>query len=656
MRFRCPSCGFRGVVRVPELFPRGKETLVRCSRCQARFPLTVGRLWPQASEEAYGCLVTDAPGCRGETVGRLWVEPRGEAGSALPVLVLPPHPAFPHEIMHDPLDPLAAYTRLVFLELHGYAAGRQPFLPELLKDLESLRRKLAVPAFHLLAHLYSAPLALRLAERLGPQVCRSLVLVCPDLAPPPRSAGKAPLEARLAPLLREEGTELLAGAHLRGLAAILAPRTSADLLARGPEAGLDGAVSTGAHPAGAGGAAPDGTPDGRAPAGWPVPAAHAAEGARAGALRPGRRRPPPRGRAVPQERPAGGRAGGAGPGRHLGALAPRRAVRHPGLPLPAARRRPRAGAARQDGPRAPSLPALPVGWVAVAALVIGWALAFLSARLTFRPEYMGRVLPLLIASLLPLLWFLLPRGVPPGPLFRLDRGGGAAAPLGALAGLLFGGAAALGLRLLAEDGVLGRLLPLPPGGFVPAALGSLAPGAPGRPWLALAVLLSALPAIALPGNLLRLRRAPGRVLLPALLFALLPPLWPDLAWKLPLGLGAAFLFARTLSFWPPLALIAGFELAAGALASLLAADRLPPEAARILLEPATGPATALLLAGLGLLCLLGSPRRAPPPPARLYPPVRPAGYRWHTGWGVVSVILSSFAAAVLTVGFLQVAF
>ena len=214
---------------------------MRCSRCQTRFPLTVGRLWPQVTEEAYGCLVTDTLSCRGETVGCLWAEVRGTAGAQPPLLVLPTHPAFPHEIMHDPLDPLAEYTRLVFLELHGYAEERRPVLPGLLRDLEALRRKLGTPAFHLLAHLYSAPLGLRLAERLGPQVCRSLTLVSPDLGPVPRSAGKTPLELRLTPLLREEGAELLAGAHLHGLAAILAPRTSSELLARGLEATAPGA-------------------------------------------------------------------------------------------------------------------------------------------------------------------------------------------------------------------------------------------------------------------------------------------------------------------------------------------------------------------------------------------------------------------------------
>ena len=318
----------------------------------------------------------------------------------------------------------------------------------------------------------------------------------------------------------------------------------------------------------------------------------------------------------------------------------------------------RSGGATSAGGRssmAHSVLGAPAGWVAFTALAIGWALAFLSARATFRPEYMGQVLPLLLASLVPLLWFVLPRGIPPGPLFRLNRGGGAATPLGVLAGLLFGGAAALGLRLLAGDGWPGGLLPPLPEGFPPAPLGSLAPGAAGRPWLAAAVMLSALPSLAFLGNLLRLRRAPGRVLLPALLFALLPPFWPDVLWKLPLGLAGALLFARSLSFWPPLGLIAAFELAARVLAGLLPGGELPPEVGRFLLERPTGPATALLLAGLGVLCLLGSPRSAPSP-ARLYPPARTAGYRWHAGWGVLAVILSTLAAAVLVVGFLQVAF
>ncbi len=637
MRFRCPSCGFRGIVRVPEYFPRGKDAPVRCSRCHNRFSLTIGRLWPQVTEEAYGSLAMDAPSCRGERVGRLWAEVRGTRTAQPPLLILPGHPAFPHELMHDPLDPLGDYTRLVFLELLGYADGTPPAgaggpaLSALLKDLEALRRRLATPVFDLLAHLYSAPMALQLAGRLGPQACRSLTLVCPDLGPvpgaePARSSampagrGSPNVEARLVSLVREEGAELMVGTHMRGLVSILAPRTSPTLLARGFAGGTS--RSPGYRPL--------------SRLRIPTLVLTARDG-------------------TDRRKEDALFLKNALPSVTLEELDPG-GIWAPWLPGERFRTHLSRFLFRGGGPKAArssSACATPAAWIGLAAVLLGWALAIALSRLAFLPAYVGAVLPLLVGTLLPLLGLLAPRGIPPGFLFRLNRWHGAGALLGLLAGLLFGAGTALLLRLLTGDGLLARRLPPLPEGFLPPVLASLPPGAPGRAWLAVSLLPAALLSIAAPGNLLALRRAAGRVILPALLFALLPPLWPDILWKLPVGLAGAFLFSRSLSFYPLLLLIAGFETAAGILARLLS-GALPPDLARILLERSTGPAAAVLLIGLGLLCLMGSPRH-PLAPARMYPTGRKDGYRWHPGWGTVTIILSTLGAAVLVVGFLQVA-
>ncbi len=50
MKFRCPSCAFTGIIRVPDYFPRGKKVAVNCAKCNYKFSLTTGKLWPQDLE------------------------------------------------------------------------------------------------------------------------------------------------------------------------------------------------------------------------------------------------------------------------------------------------------------------------------------------------------------------------------------------------------------------------------------------------------------------------------------------------------------------------------------------------------------------------------------------------------------------------------
>ncbi len=652
---------------------------MRCSRCQTRFSLTIGRLWPQSSEKAYACLVTDTLSCPGERVGSLWVETTGAPSRHPPLLILPGHPAFPHEIMHDLADPLAEQTRVCYLEMHGYADEQEWALNDFVEDLRALRERLKAPGFHLLAHLHSAPLALEAAGRLGPQACLSLLLVCPDLGPvrlpdPLRKATNVDrpgavtpsVEARLLSLLREEGPELLAGAHLRGLVSILAPRTSPALLVHGFGGGggyLHGETWARAVLAGEGAASH------RAPAAGEGNRLPAALGYRALSrlavpmLVFSARDSSSRRRedalylknAIPAAALEELESGGIWSSWLSGERFLNQAARF--LFGPAGARA--AAQVRAGKPRTAC--GQPGAWVAAASLLIGWILAWLMSQTAFQPVFAPQVLPALIGGLLPIFWFLLPRRIPPGLQFRLGRWRWANILLGLLAGFLFGAGWVILLALTTGEGWLAAYLPAGWAAFQPRAepsyppsfLLSLPPGSPARPWLS----LSLLPAMLLLGflaNLLALRRSPGRILLPALLFAALPPFWPDVLWKLPIGLAASFLFSRAFSLYPALLLVAGFEGAALALFPLLA-EILPTDLGRFLLEPrATGPAAFILLAGLGLLCLMASPRQDVPPEQK-YPPGLPAGgYRWHPAWGIAALILSTLGAAFLIAGFLQI--
>jgi len=152
-------------------------------------------------------------------------------------------------------------------------------------------------------------------------------------------------------------------------------------------------------------------------------------------------------------------------------------------------------------------------------------------------------------------------------------------------------------------------------------------------------------------NLWVLRRSRLQILLPTVLFALLPPAFPDILWKLPAGFAAAVLFAASLSFYSPLFLIAGF----GAVSQLpIPFDRLPLSWGSI--QGAT--VTLVLLAAAILLTLLVGTGGKPIPPEELYfaktlnRHERPL--RWETSLGIVIVVFSLIAAAALIFAFLAV--
>jgi uncharacterized membrane protein YeaQ/YmgE (transglycosylase-associated protein family) len=148
-------------------------------------------------------------------------------------------------------------------------------------------------------------------------------------------------------------------------------------------------------------------------------------------------------------------------------------------------------------------------------------------------------------------------------------------------------------------------------------------------------------------NLLLLRRLAGRILIPALLFVLIPLSYPDLLWQVPAGLGAALLFSRSLSLAPPLALLAGVIGAAEA-DSLYGAIPFSLEGVNGLAAAAAVFAAAVLLA-----LLPGRRRRGFSPEALYYTvgtPREEKGFRWRAGSGVVLVVFSLIAAAILVFG------
>jgi pimeloyl-ACP methyl ester carboxylesterase len=679
MQFRCPTCGFRGSVRIPAHLPRGHRATVRCPKCRRPFVLALGRLFPQPSVAAYAALIPGSRACRGERVGSLWLEVTGPESDRTPLLAFPSHPAFSHELMHDLLDPFRDYFRVGYLELPG--TRRNPAGPEnrepwvaAADSLAPVLHHLGVRRVHLLGHLASCPTALEVA-REHPEAISSLVLIDPDLGFAERLGalrGEEPLaqllDGDMATIRRQDlalslvervwssppgerarsqprpgggGPRVLSRLHRQGLAGILAAGLAPERLRR-ELVSRRSAVSYSRL----------------ARLRMPV------------LLFSGRDSPEPlQGDALflesvlPSAELAPLERGGAWSAwlteRFFAnkLLAHKRSSERQGRkPLP----RPK---------RVQTLAGQPLGWMSLLYLLLIWGLTLGLHGLTFQPAYMAKVLPPLLGGVLPILWFLLPRRLRLLRFlrFRALRVGNLLPPLavGALLGVAF------------------RLLLLSQGGLeapaaIPDALLSLSPGTPGHTAAVAALAASALFAFGVAGNLLILRRAAGGILVPALLFALTPLSYPDLLWQIPAAVAMAVLFARRLSIFPPLALLAGLG-AADRADVLYAALPFPVAGSAGLVAAAAAFGAAVLLALLfgrrakrGSGNGVGGPhaahrsdvgsggrrkRRERFSPWELYYTTAFAaggeGFRWRGAGGTVLVVFSLIAAAVVVFGFVR---
>jgi hypothetical protein len=661
MRYQCPSCGRTGAVRVPDHFPRDKKARIRCAGCDHRFALTPGRLWPQDDAAAYRALAA-APAA-GELLGRLRVDIRGRARETHPLLVLPPHPALPPVLLPDLLGFMSEYTRVCYLGFPGEddgetggpdSPGGGDDLERLLAALDLLKVRLHAERFHVFAQSAGTDLALRLAAA-RPGTVASLILLEPELdcrpdratlrrlfqAPPQMSREEK--ETLLLALFRERWRSHLTESHLRGLATLLAPGFSPTRLQESFRRLRPLRY--------------------RALARLKPPALIVLS-------RDGRRECRDNGlylqAALPDAELLELDRGGAWAAWLSTASFPHR--------LPAfLRAKGRAAAPARKHRATPA--GQSVGWMLAlfAALTLG--LSFLPAYFSFQPDYMGAVLPPLLGGLLPLLWYLAPKK--PGLLrFLRFQGFGWRSLLPALlAGLLLGlSSDALG-SVLALDRLPGLTADLPSAplparlaGLLPRLgwpiwLSSPLPGTPGRAPLLAALLVLSVPVFGYFQSLLTLRRSRWRLLLPVLLFAFIPPAWPDLLWRLPCALAAALLFARSLSLASPFFLLAGFALASelpralgyGPVTSAaLARLRLP----ELPLDPALAAAGLLLLLSLAAALLWGRRQEGYSPETLYFTRTRLAdpgtALRWHAVPGAVILLFSALAAVVLVFGFLQI--
>jgi hypothetical protein len=274
--------------------------------------------------------------------------------------------------------------------------------------------------------------------------------------------------------------------------------------------------------------------------------------------------------------------------------------------------------------------------------ILAAGLTFGTGLFRFQPDFMSRVIPPLLAGLLPILWFIIPRKVNPIAFFRFRRFSPQTVLLPLAIGALLGAFYRSLLLILDKT-------PLP--AELPSFLISIAPVSRGRIFELIAIVILSLFVFAVAENLWVMRRSRLQVLIPTVLFTLLPPAFPDILWKLPAGFAAAVLFATSLSFYSPLFLIAGFGAASGLPISF---DRLPISWGSI-----QGVAvTIALLAAVILLTVFVGTTGKPVAPEELYF-VKTINredrlLHWKTSLGIVTVVFSSIAAAALVFGFIAI--
>jgi hypothetical protein len=646
MTVRCPSCAFRGNIRIPDHVPRGKSVRVRCARCGSPFSLNAGRLFPQEQAQGYAAIVPESLPCRGERLGNLWVEVKGSPAGRTPLIALPAHPAFSHEILHDLLDGFGEYFQVCYVEFPGsqrnpaevqsvdYAAWCSDSLP-------AIKRRLGAARVHLLAHLASAPTALQVAAE-QPEEIASLTLLEPDLCLAGRlRRARAPGElsafrdGHLEGVDREELTlallsrvwELpLEDKHLKGLSHILGAGLSPELLcwdlreyralpyrrlsrlqvpvlvfsARDQKDRSDAlylqATLTAVEPAA--------LEKGGAMAAWFGSTWFASK--------------------LQAFKRAADAAATAGP-----------AVRE---------------GARQGRRRSQTLNGQPAGWLLFLYALLAAGLTAAGSRLRFEPAYLQQLLPQLLAGLLPILWLLVPRRVNPMSLLRF-RGfslGSVAVPL--LAGVVLGAAFRILLAAapgLADPAIAGVALPPPLARAVRVM--TLMGGGQGQFAGFAAAGIAALLVYGAAANLLVLRRSPHAVWLPALVFCLFPAGWPELLWRLPAAVLGAVLFTRSLSIFGPLFLLAGVAVGSqlnvpqGWLQHQLVG--LPARGAAAALAVTVA---ALTAAAVVLVLLLGGRGRPIDADKRYYAATlnRPGRLlRWEPALGTVLIAFSAIAAA-----------
>jgi pimeloyl-ACP methyl ester carboxylesterase len=528
--------------------------------------------------------------------------------------------------MHDLMDPFREYFRICYIEFPGSRRNPQPvengtYSSFFLENLGPLKKHLGASRFHLLAHLSSAPLALDIAAH-QPDSIASLILIEPDLCLADRfskrstksklhdSHEQSDRDGLILSVLQELWESKLPAEHAKGLAKILAPGLNPETLCHDllycrnrisyPKLSREKTPALIFY-------SRDGSDYAHRDALYlqaALPAAESAAIEKGGAWAPW--------------------FGGSWFANKL--LSFKRTGE--GKNRPAPRRRSR------------TLSGQPLGWMVAVFAILAVGLTGGLNLLRFQPDFMSQVISPLLAGALPILWFLIPKKINPIPFFRF-RGFSLRTVLlplavGTLLGIFF-----RSLLLTVGD------VSLP--AFLPPSFVAVVPTNEGRLFQLAGMAVLSLFVFGVAENLWVLRRSRLQILMPTLLFTLLPPSFPDILWRLPVGFAAAILFAGSLSIFSPLFLLAGFA----------AVSKLPLPLGLVPLSwqsyQGVTATIGVLAAAILLAVFLGASGK-PVPPEDLYfsRTINKDNrlYRWEPGLGIVMVIFSLIAAGALIFGFI----
>ncbi len=670
MRYRCPSCGLKGIIRAPDYFSKVKKVGIKCARCGETFGLILGRLWPQDNPASYDSLLMETSGCRGTLIGSLWVEIKGTISNSHPLLVLQGHPAFPHELMHDLADFFADYTRVCYCEFPGTGRNRGGGTGRLAQDLcdtiALLKARLEAPRVHLLSHLYTCPLALKAAQTRPDDIC-TLTLIEPQLARKDNFTGDL---IKAGYLKREERERLLYSLftecrqvplediHLRGLARIMAPGFSAPAFrdfVENPAPEMDYRQVSRLETPTIIFSSVDGGKNSRNDALF-------------------------LNSSLPDSEFVELKKGGDWAAWLSGDKFKNRAKT---FNFRSEKQKDRARSRRTE-----TLSGQPVGLILLFFILLTWGLTILLEFLPYQPLYMRKIVPPLVGAILPVLWFLVPKKINLFSLFRFRAFTLRNTLLPLLIGALFGLAwyillqapvqASAGKILLAglsqvkslltnlsEAGLLpARLVPVGPllpglqpeaplSFAVPDILLSISASSEGR-WLFLgSLIVQSVFVFGFLENMLMARRSRGKILLPVLVFTLTTLSLPDVAWRVPLGLISAFIFRKGLSIFSPLLLLLGFALSSELPlryleASLLSYPGLDPAGLSAFISP-----LILVIIGTTLsIWSAASGKSAGPESLYFYGTLSGKRFVWDKTIGMIIIMFSLVAAIIFMADFL----
>ena len=561
MRYRCSRCKTRGVVNIPSNFPAGKKVSVRCKKCGETHLINIGRLWPQEDSKSYDLFIPennslDDESDRRKIINNIWVKVTGRDGNNYPLFAFQGSYSYPHEIIQDLLEPLKKITRICYFELPG--SRRNPLRVENVKSFDrkgllydavfSLKNRLKAPRCYMLSHLSSAINLLDWVLSNPEDVC-SLVLIEPDLYPEKvftkitRSPEfkhtvereKLTIHERrkfLYRLFRKAYKVPVENSHLLGLSSVISSGFSLQIM----KGEIKSKVRRRSFTELSGIKTPasiyiskDGRKSVREDAFFlqsALPCSRVVELEKGGDWTAWLSRE----KILPD----------------ISSHILEKSCLKPDVPVGNSEI---VGKSEKVG-KIRTISGQPIVWQVISFIILCFSLTYGLSKLPLRPDYLKVSLPIILGSILSFLWFTAPQKMNIPVFLRLNTLHITAFFASLLSGVLLGFSWMSLKSSLPSTGWLSQWIPKI---FVSAEMEFV-----GTMLYFISFLFAGLICFGVIENILLLRRSKLTLLIPVLLFSFVPLSVPDIIFKLPLALAAAYYYQKSGSLYSPFSLIGGF--------------------------------------------------------------------------------------------------